>query len=43
MKMKHNDKNTLTFVCPQMVQESLSLFMFLLQVKEKKEAVEGLE
>jgi hypothetical protein len=34
---------TVTFVCPQMVRESLSLFMFLLQVKEKEYAVEGLE
>jgi hypothetical protein len=31
------------FVCSQMVQESLSLFMFLLQVKEKEEAEECLE
>jgi hypothetical protein len=27
--------DTAIFVCSQMVQESLSLFMFLLQVKEK--------
>jgi hypothetical protein len=32
-----------TFVCSQMVRESLSLFMFLLQVKEKEEAVASLE
>jgi len=41
-KIKHNDINSEIFVCPQMVRESLSLFMFLLQVKEKEEAVEGL-
>ena len=38
----HDDINSIIFVCPQMVRESLSLFMFLLQVKEKEEAVEGL-
>jgi hypothetical protein len=42
LKIKHDDINTLTFICPQMVRESLSLFMFLLQVKEKEEAVEWL-
>jgi hypothetical protein len=31
------------FVRLQMVQESLSLFMFLLQVKEEGDAVESLE
>ena len=41
MKIKHDDINSIIFVCPQMVRESLSLFMFLLQVKEKEEAVEG--
>jgi len=40
-KIKHYDINSEIFVCPQMVRESLSLFMFLLQVKEKEEAVEG--
>jgi hypothetical protein len=42
MKIKHDDINTLIFVCLQMVRESLSLFMFLLQVKEKEEDVEWL-
>jgi len=42
MKIKLVDINTMTFVCSQMVRESLSLFMFLLQVKEKEEAVEEL-
>jgi hypothetical protein len=42
MKIKHDDINSTIFVCPQMVRESLSLFMFLLQVKEKEEAVERL-
>jgi len=40
--MQKNDNiDTAIFVCLQMVQESLSLFMFLLQVKEKEEAAEG--
>jgi hypothetical protein len=34
---------TAIFVCSQMVQESLSLFMFLLQVKEKEEVFESFE
>jgi hypothetical protein len=42
MKMKHDNINSILLLCPQMVRESLSLFMFLLQVKEKEEAVEGL-
>jgi len=42
MKIKHDVINSIIFVCPQMVRESLSLFMFLLQVKEKEGAVEGL-
>jgi hypothetical protein len=31
------------FICPQMVQESVSLFMFMLQIKDKEETLEGLE
>jgi hypothetical protein len=41
--MKSDSIDTEIFVCLQMVQESLSLFMFLLQVKEKEEALESLE
>jgi hypothetical protein len=31
------------FVCPQMMKESVSLFMFMLQIKEKEEKLEELE
>jgi hypothetical protein len=41
MQNKYYSIDTVIFVCLQMVQESLSLFMFLLQVKEKEEVVEG--
>jgi hypothetical protein len=41
--MKYDNIDTEIFVCLQMVQESLSLFMFLLQMKEKEETVESLE
>jgi hypothetical protein len=41
MQNKSDSTDTAIFVYLQMVQESLSLFMFLLQVKEKEEAVEG--
>ena len=41
MQKKYGSVDTAIFVCLQMVQESLSLFMFLLQVKEKEEAAEG--
>jgi len=30
-------------LCPQMLQESVSLFMFMLQVRDKEEAALGLE
>jgi hypothetical protein len=43
MQTKYESIDTAIFVCSQMVQESLSLFMFLLQVKEKEEDVESLE
>jgi hypothetical protein len=43
MQMKQCSIVTGTFLCLQMVQESVSLFMFLLQVKEKEEAVDSLE
>jgi hypothetical protein len=36
MQPKYESADTAIFVCSQMVQESLSLFMFLLQVKEKE-------
>jgi hypothetical protein len=38
---KYDSIDTAIFVCLQIVQESL--FMFLLQVKEKEEALESLE
>jgi hypothetical protein len=41
--MKYDNIDTEIFVCLQMVQESLSLFMFLLQIKEEEETVESLE
>jgi len=41
MQNKYDSIDTAIFVCLQMVQESLSLFMFLLQVKEKEESVES--
>jgi hypothetical protein len=37
IQSKCDKTDTAKFVCSQMVQESLSLFMFLLQVKEKEE------
>jgi len=40
---KYDIIDTAIFVCSQMVQESLSLFMFLLQVKEKEETLQSLE
>jgi hypothetical protein len=43
MQKQYTSIDTAIFVCSQMVQESLSLFMFLLQVKEKEEAVEIFE
>jgi hypothetical protein len=43
LQTKYDNTDTTIFVCLQMVQESLSLFMFLLQVKEKEEALERLE
>jgi hypothetical protein len=43
VQKQYGSIDTAIFVCSQMVQESLSLFMFLLQVKEKEEAVESLE
>jgi hypothetical protein len=30
-------------MCPQMMQESVSLFMFLLQIKQEEEVLEPLE
>jgi hypothetical protein len=39
----YDSTDTAIFVCSQMVQESLSLFMFLLQVKEKEETFESVE
>jgi len=43
VQKKYDSIDTAIFVCSQMVQESLSLFMFLLQVKEKEETLESLE
>jgi len=43
IQKKYDSIDTAIFVCLQMVQESLSLFMFLLQVKEKEETLESLE
>jgi hypothetical protein len=43
IQTKYDGIDTAIFVCSQMVQQSLSLFMFLLQVKEKEEALESLE
>jgi len=43
IQTKYDSIDTAIFVYSQMVQESLSLFMFLLQVKEKDEAVVSLE
>jgi hypothetical protein len=43
VQKQYDSIDTAIFVCSQMVQESLSLFMFLLQVKEKEETLEGLE
>jgi hypothetical protein len=43
IRKQYDSTETTIFVCSQMVQESLSLFMFLLQVKEKEENVEILE
>jgi hypothetical protein len=43
IQQKYDSIDTAIFVCLQMVQESLSLFMFLLQVKDKEEAEESLE
>ena len=43
IKKQYDSTDTAIFVCSQMVKESLSLFMFLLQVKEKEEAMESLE
>jgi hypothetical protein len=40
---EYDSINATIFVFSQMVQESLSLFMFLLQVKEKEETLESLE
>jgi hypothetical protein len=31
------------FMCPQMMQESVSLFMFMLQIKQKEDVLEALE
>jgi hypothetical protein len=31
------------FIYPQMMQESVSLFMFMLQIKQKEEDLEALE
>jgi hypothetical protein len=41
--MQYDSTDTAIFVCSQMVQESLSFFMFLLQVKEKEETLENFE
>jgi len=41
--MNWRDINTVFLLCPQMLQESVSLFMFMLQVREKEETVLGLE
>ena len=35
--------NIVLLLCPQMLQESISLFMFMLQIRDKEEAVSGLE
>jgi hypothetical protein len=43
VQKKYDSIDTAIFLCSQMVQESLSLFMFLLQVKEKEETLESLE
>jgi len=43
IQTKYDSTDTAIFVCSQMMQESISLFMFLLQVKEKKETLENLE
>jgi len=43
LQTKYDNIDTAIFVCSQMVRESLSLFMFLLQVTEKEEALERLE
>lgn len=43
IQMKSDSTDTAVFVCFQMVRESLSLFMFLLQVKEKEDTLESLE
>ena len=40
---EYDSTDTAMFVCSQMVQESLSLFMFLLQVKDKEETLESHE
>ena len=42
--MNWRDINTvLLLFCPQMLQESVSVFMFMLQIRDKEEAVSGLE
>jgi len=42
--MNWREINTvLLLLCPQMLQESVSLFMFMLQVRDKEENVSGLE
>ena len=43
VQKKYDSIDTAIIVCSQMVQESLSLFMFLLQVKEKEETLESIE
>jgi hypothetical protein len=43
LQKQYDRIDTAIFVCSQMVQESLSLFMFLLQVKEKEENIENFE
>jgi hypothetical protein len=43
VQTKYASIDTAIFVRSQMVQESLSLFMFLLQVKEKEETLQRLE
>jgi hypothetical protein len=42
IQTKYDGIDTAIFLYSQMVQESLSLFMFLLQVKEKEGTLESL-
>jgi hypothetical protein len=41
IQKQYDSIDTAIFVYSQMVQESLSLFMFLLQVKEKEESLDS--